>query len=101
MPRVCQRTHARRRQPDTIFVVFDFLRKSDEHLFVPPRLILSGVIKRGRKASPDPDLRLLGPNRDQVSLLITTHVAARRLHLLKIYFVILRALQLTAVVNVD
>src|SRR5205085_73704 len=64
-------------------------------------VLFVGNKKRGRKASPDPDLRSLGPNCDQVSLLITTRVAARRLHLFKIHFVNLRTLQLAAIIHVD
>src|ERR1700686_710250 len=33
MARVSQRAHARRRQPDAVFVIFDFLRKSNDYFF--------------------------------------------------------------------
>src|SRR6266566_1967257 len=34
MTRVAQRAHTGGRQPDSIFVVFDFLRKSNDHWFL-------------------------------------------------------------------
>jgi hypothetical protein len=36
MPRVSQSAHARRRQANTILVVFDFLRQSNYHFAVSP-----------------------------------------------------------------